>query len=110
MTRAANQTILVCFAIVALIALARCGNEARAHEPYSEWKMPGTDVSCCSDRDCGPVTATPIGNGAWVVKTNGIEVVVTPDRVLSIPSPDGRSHWCGYGTHTYCFVPGEVRI
>ena len=82
----------------------------RAHEPYSEWKMPGTDVSCCSDKDCGPVTATPIGNGAWVVKVDGREVVVTPDRVLKIPSPDGRSHWCGFGTHTYCFVPGEVRI
>ena len=110
MTRAANQTILFSFLIVALIALARCGNEARAHEPYSDWKMPGTDASCCNDRDCGPVTATPLGNGAWVVKVDGREVVVTPNRVLKIPSPDGRSHWCGSGDVTYCFVPGEVRI
>jgi hypothetical protein len=93
-----------------LFLLILGAHAAGAHEPYSEWKMPGTDVSCCSDKDCGPVTATPIGNGAWVVKVNGIEVVVTPDRVLKIPSPDGRSHWCGFGTHTYCFVPGEVRI
>jgi len=105
-----HVALLFLFVLLLGLGIMQFGGPARAHEPYSEWKMPGTDVSCCSDKDCGPVTATPLGNGAWVVKVNGLEVVVTPDRVLKIPSPDGRSHWCGIGTHTYCFVPGEVRI
>jgi len=95
---------------ILLIVFGSMAAQCFGHDIYHEWKMPGTEASCCNDRDCGPVTATPIGNGAWVVKVDGREVVVTPDRVLKIPSPDGRSHWCGSGDVTYCFVPGEVRI
>ena len=96
--------------LVILFLLILGAHAAGAHEPYSEWKMPGTEASCCNDHDCRPVTATPLGNGAWVVRVDGRDVVVTPGRVLKIPSPDGRSHWCGSGDVTYCFVPGEVRI
>lgn len=81
----------------------------KAHEPYSDWKIPGTGVSCCDNRDCGPVRADRDMDGRWIVFKDGREIVVPASRVLPIPSPDGRSHWCGIGEITYCFVPGEVR-
>ena len=31
--------------------------KARAHEPYSTWRIPGSEVSYCSSRDCGPAQA-----------------------------------------------------
>ncbi len=94
---------------------------AWAHDQYREWRQPGNpNASCCNEKvdhgnghitgDCQPVTATPIGNGAWLVTVEGREVIVTPDKVLPFPSPDGRTHWCGVGVVTYCFVPAEVRI
>jgi len=113
------STIFALFVFV--IVLAALIGSARGHDQYTDWKMPDNpSVSCCNQRvehadghvtgDCRPVTASPIGNGAWKVTVDGHDVIVPPEKVMKMPSPDGRSHWCGVGVVTYCFVPGEVRI
>jgi len=91
-----------------LVAVGYCAGRASGHDIYTDWKMPGTDVSCCSERDCQPVRAHMVDE-QWIVHVDGLEIPVPPERVLKIKSPDGRSHWCGIGVVTYCFVPGEVR-
>jgi len=44
-------------ALFAILVGMIFGNPARAHEPYIDWKIPGTSVSCCSNMDCEPTRA-----------------------------------------------------
>lgn len=81
----------------------------QAHDIYSDWKQPGNGASCCSNSDCRPVRSTQGADGTWSVWIDGQPLSVPSSRVLKMPSPDGRSHWCGSGSTTYCFVPGEIR-
>lgn len=82
---------------------------ASAHDQYKAWKTPA-GLSCCNDHDCRPVTATMNPDGDWTANVDGRKVWVPASKLLKIPSPDGRSHWCGQGDATYCFVPGELRF
>lgn len=83
--------------------------KARAHDPYSLWKD-RRGFLCCDQRDCAPVRADLTPDG-WRVWADGRWMVVSPDAVLAIPSPDGRSHacWTPGAVEPRCFVAGEVR-
>lgn len=83
---------------------------AQHHADYREWKD-RHGFGCCDDRDCRPTRAYVDEAGRWRALVDGGWMIVPPDAVLRIPSPDGRSHIC----HTpgalepRCFVPGEPR-
>lgn len=83
---------------------------ALAHDPYTGWKD-RRGYGCCDNTDCRPTRAYVDEAGRWRAMVDGEWMVVPPDAVLQIPSPDGRSHVC----HTpgalepRCFVPGEPR-
>lgn len=89
-----------------LIAL---GVAAFAHEPYSHWLIPGTKTLCCNDRDCRPTQARLADDGLWEAWDGKRWLPVPRDRVLKVPSPDGRSHVCEIDGTVLCFVPGDVR-
>lgn len=126
MNRIVNGLVALVFWLLGILVVisflaGMLAQRAMAHDQYRDWKRPDAPhASCCNQKvehsdgrvtgDCQPVTASPIGNGAWKVTVEGREVIVTPDKVLPFPSPDGRSHWCGIGVFTYCFVPADVRI
>lgn len=80
---------------------------AWSHDPYSTWKIPGTDSSCCSLQDCAPAE--------WRIGKNGYEaymvdkwVEIPEDRILrDYHSPDGQGHLCARKDGTIlCFAPG----
>ena len=93
---------------------AQSGNHgdghAEHHADYQHWQD-RRGFGCCDDRDCRPTRAYIGDDGRWRALADGQWLVVPPDAVLPIPSPDGRSHIC----HTpgalepRCFVPGEPR-
>ena len=83
---------------------------AMAHDFYSDWRQPGGRRSCCSDSDCRPTRAYRASDGLWRA-WNGKEWLVVPARrVLTIDSPDGRSHLCEVSGKVLCFVHGEDEI
>lgn len=106
-----NSNLLLAgvFAIV-LIAGAVITGRARGHDIYGDWKMPDNPgLSCCNESDCRSVTAAQDMDGNWTTFVEGRKVPIPARKVMKIPSPDGRSHWCGTKETTYCFVAGEVR-
>ena len=91
-----------------LVILYVTPEKARAHQPYSTWKIPGSQTSCCSDQDCAPVQAS-YRDGSWWVSISGAWVEVPEDRILrDVPSPDGHAHVC-YNGRVLCFMPPEAR-
>lgn len=83
---------------------------AFAHDQYTDWKIPGTSVSCCHEEDCRPVVATQDDDGNWIAWVDKIPVQIPASRILSFKAKDGRSHWCGNKSlETYCFTAGEPR-
>lgn len=110
MTRLARHLLAIAVVwTLTWLVLGFFAGRATAHDGYSDWKQPN-GLSCCNDHDCRPVTASVDQDGNWTVNVDGRRVAVPAGQVLKMPSPDGRSHWCGYGNMTYCFVPGEVRF
>lgn len=108
---------IIALALVALgygLASAQSGNHgdghAEHHADYRQWQD-RRGYGCCDDQDCRPTRAYVDEYGRWRAMVDGGWMVVPPDAVLPIPSPDGRSHVC----HTpgarepRCFVPGEPR-
>ena len=83
---------------------------AQMHHEYLKWKD-GRGYSCCDERDCRPTRAYIDEAGRWRAMVDGVYLVVPPDAVLRIPSPDGRSHVCVSpgALEPRCFVPGEPR-
>lgn len=89
-----------------------------AHEPYTDWRMPNSATPCCTPQrtnddgtvtgDCRPVRARLGSDGIWEAWTEGRWLPVPPDRILKIPSPDGRSHLCEIAGTVLCFVPAPV--
>lgn len=79
-----------------------------AHPPYEHWRIPTTGGSCCSDRDCRPTRARMDADGRWEAWDGWRWLPVPPLSVLSIPSPDGRSHLCEANGAVFCFLPGPV--
>lgn len=101
--------IRVLIGVLIIVALASAWKLARAHEPYSDWKD-NRGYGCCDNGDCMPVRADPRPEG-WRILVDGRWMLVPPDAVLKIPSPDGRSHACisPGAQEPRCFVPGEPR-
>lgn len=99
----------VVWLVVILTVLVFLSTHAAAHDMYRDWKIPGTDASCCNERDCGPTRARQTYDGGWQVWHSGKWLDVPPEARLPFPSPDGRSYACIIGQVVRCFVPGEVR-
>lgn len=112
---------LAALLICALWACVLWIGNARAHDPYTQWKD-NWGYSCCPGHGAPPMGGPPecrpirayVDDDHWVViLEDGRRVAVPPDAVLRIPSPDGRSHYCGkrgpMGALPYCFSPGEIR-
>lgn len=92
------------------LVLCLLAGSAGAHDIYMDWRMPDApNVSCCHNRDCRPVRAVSDMDGNWTAIVDGQLIPIPRAKVLTIPNPDGRSHWCGQGGQTYCFMPGQVR-
>lgn len=97
--------------LLALFAAGFVAGRATAHEPYTNWHVPGNPASsCCSNADCRPTRAylTDDGWRAW----NGETWLLVPwERVLPTDlAGDGRTHLCSRDSFVYCFSPGEPRI
>lgn len=94
-------------------AMAQSGQwsdgHAEMHHIYQEWHD-SRGYSCCNDRDCRPTRTCDAGGHLGVV-SDGHCVVVPPDTVLHIPSPDGRTHVCMAkgALQPMCVVVGEPR-
>lgn len=93
------------FASAAMASGAAPGHHLHHDEFYSKLKRPGTDKSCCDNRDCRPVRHR--------VTADGVEFFVHSQwrlmprtRTLEVPTPDGKAHWCG----TRVEGPGIVPI
>lgn len=83
---------------------------AQMHHEYLKWKD-GRGYGCCNELDCRPTRAFMGDDGRWRALVDGLPIVVPPDAVLNIPSPDGRSHICMSpgAIEPRCFVPAEPR-
>lgn len=101
--------IVIAIGILAL--LLGWAIDARAHEPYTEWKQPDNpSVSCCSGQDCRPTKADLRPDGWYVPGDDGKWIPVPWSKVLPTDlAHDGRSHVCRNGTYIYCFSPAEVK-
>lgn len=98
-------------AFVALMATAAIVRPATAHDFYTDWKQPGTNASCCDNRDCRPTRAYRDDDGVWRAQIGGAWVRVPADRVLKLVAPDGNSHICANQAGTIlCFVAGVPKI
>ena len=51
---------------------------------YRHWKQPGSDISCCSDRDCAPVTAE-LRKGQWFA--------LRQSEWIAVPDERGPGQW-----------------
>ena len=82
---------------------------ALAHDPYIGWLVPGTKMSCCSQKDCRPTRARMDAAERWEAWDGVRWLKVPQERVLRMKSPDGRSHLCEAHGVVLCFVPGETK-
>lgn len=96
--------------LLVLLFTGCCAVSGWSHDMYGDWMQPDNPTaSCCHDADCRPVRADRNMDGHWLAYPDGLEILVPDNKVIKRPSPDGRSHWCGKGKVTYCFLGGEVR-
>lgn len=79
---------------------------ARAHDWYGGMISPITEGSCCSERDCHPVSAAPDDEGVWWVYEDGVKKRVPERAFLDRTAPDGNSHVCETSTGIICFIRG----
>jgi hypothetical protein len=97
-------------AIAILIAIAVLLSRAHAHDGYSDWKQPSSNISCCSDKDCHSLEDSEVKfeNGHWVAwhRATKTWVVIPNDRVINEPNPNGKAHLCATETgYVWCFLP-----
>jgi hypothetical protein len=110
-TLARHILMIVAVYTLAMFILGFTAGRVRAHDQYHDWMMPDApNVSCCHNRDCRPVKAESDIDGNWTAIVNGERIAVPRGKVMKIPNPDGRSHWCGQGGLTYCFLPTEGKF
>ena len=84
---------------------------AHDHEgvSYDKWTQPDNGASCCNNKDCRPSRAYMHEDGLWRAWNGSEWVAVPPGKVIEKPSPDGRTHWCGVGSTTYCLLVGDTK-
>lgn len=101
--------------MVLFVLVAMSAGAAMEHDPYSDWRQPGSGHSCCnrmapdrSTSDCRPIRARLDGNGVWWVLLDTGWKPVPRAKILHQASPDLSSHVCANLTteEIYCFVPG----
>lgn len=107
-----NQCPWMVIAVVWILGLVMiyATSPARAHDIYTKpfWVQPDNGASCCDDKDCGPSRAFKGDDGLWRAWNGAEWVPVPPAKVMNKPSPDGRTHWCGVGSTTYCLLVGDT--
>lgn len=108
MIRALDVLLIALAVVVGLGAVVLGAKVARGHDPYTDWKQPGTNASCCDRRDCRPTRARMTDRETWQAWDGTRWLDVPPERVLRIKSPDGRSHLCEMNGAVLCFVPGPA--
>lgn len=65
---------------------------ASAHDWYQGLRNPAGEL-CCGVRDCAPVAECVVEGREGIVH-RGVCVAIPADRLVPIPSPDGRAHLC----------------
>jgi hypothetical protein len=115
-------------AVLAISALAICGNQATvvrqaearwkpefAGSPFRAWYEQQHDRegwSCCDRSDAHPVFDAYIKKGKWYVPINGSHHEIQPYQILDGPNPTGHSvvWYDGVGDHVtiFCFAPGPL--
>lgn len=79
---------------------------AQMHHAYKHWVQPDNGASCCDDRDCRPTRARGDMDGNWEAWNGSKWIPIPRNKILKLPSPDGRSHLCSSEDDTvYCFLP-----
>lgn len=111
--------------LAAIAAVVFVVHFARAHDGYAGWKQPGTDMSCCDERDCAPAVGwdyDPASPSGYIVSVEGKWCPVPLDRLMpaTTMAPPGNGHvcvrpvaleWPGSGPpdpckRILCFMPG----
>lgn len=92
---------------------------------YRHWKQPGSDISCCSDRDCAPVKAElrqgqwfalresewfavpdEQGPGQWLALRQSEWIAIPDDKIIRAPNPTVEGgHLCYSAGKVVCFLP-----
>lgn len=100
----------ICLGLVVVALVALFVTPARSHEPYTEWKQPGTSVSCCDNKDCRPTRAYLGDDGLWRA-WDGVRWLTVPREKMLPPdfAGDGRNHLCEMNGIVFCFTFGPVR-
>lgn len=96
---------------IGLIALFFClvSGYAVAHDIYTDWKQPGTGISCCGGEDCHPTRAWQDLDGGWHSKEYMDGQSPIPTTVILPKQPDGRCHICLHNGYLMCFAPCDIR-
>jgi hypothetical protein len=109
MTRAlcTNQTRLYLSLVTALVgsmvAFAVVPKAEETHHrfhdsDYHHWKQPGSDISCCSDRDCAPGTAELRKGQRFALRQN---------EWIAVPDEKGPGQWLTIRQSEWIAVPDE---
>lgn len=104
---------LVTTGLVAGFLLALSGL-ARSHDIYSDWKKPGTALSCCNGGPTGDCydTQARFEHGQWFAlrREDNRELPIPPEAIMTDgATPDGKAHLCAPAplskddTRIYCF-------
>lgn len=94
-----------------VIAIVGGAGKCKAHDIYTDWKMPGTGTSCCSSHDCYATEAHFRGGSWWAKRReDGRWLVVPHNKVLHDEhTEDGLPHLCaprpGPADIVFCFKP-----
>jgi hypothetical protein len=92
---------------------------------YRHWKQPGSDISCCSDRDCASVTAElrkgqwfvlrrhewitvldEKGPGQWLMIRQSEWIAVPDEKIIRERNPTVEgAHLCYSDGKVVCFLP-----
>ncbi len=79
----------------------RHGHMKYHHQFYQKLKQPGSNLSCCNDKDCRPARhrVTQFGRHEFFVAGRWLRVAKTK-LIEDIVTPDGGGHWCGVNENT----------
>lgn len=118
----ATFVCLVAIVVVGDRVMAQDGH-SRWHHFYKNWKMPGTDISCCNARviglngqtifgDCEP-TRAEIRNGDWYawLRQEGRWIKIPDQHIVRERNPSGEEGHLCYNEWTkqiLCFVPPDT--
>jgi hypothetical protein len=108
-----HRIALIGAALLGGLLLACIPQIARSHDIYSDWKQPGTGMSCCNAVDCYPTEAR-FEQGQWfALRREDQRWLAIPDRLVLTDgaTPDGKAHLCAPAPlaeedlRIYCFRP-----